>query len=318
MISATEWKVKTAAAGHRRSPQLKDVDEKLKAYSITGSSQALAALCTSIEAWVESKSTGGSGGTKALYDGIRNRSGTVQSLFTDLRQSASKPAYWPDRLQGDTYVVTLNENELQLMQEMRFQATKKSILMISYMEVNWVKFGFDQLGAMSGLAVDLGHTNYGSDWASAVSNKTSLGQQECMTASKIFHMVFESVLEESNKDPRIEAALRSVDLSISIVLGVVKYYLFKEGVMAKVVPLLGPLKEAVTAMGEGSVAIRLGHKSLQRVAAAKSMIDRNSTASQALDSFESLIKIESTKAAVELAYKVLKDTALVVLKRKIR
>jgi hypothetical protein len=231
----------------------------------------------------------------------------------DLRQKANKPAYWPDKLQGDTYVVTLNEGELEIMRNMRFEATRSSILMISAMEVNWVDFGFDQLGSMASLAIDLGHTNYGGDWASAESNKTNLGQQESATAAKIFDICLSKAAEDLTEDPRVEFALKSVNMSIGIALGVVKYYLFKEGVMAKVVPLLGPLKEAVDSIGKGSVSLRLGHKSLQRAAAAKTMIDRGSTAAQALESFESLIKIESTKAAVELAYKLLKDTALVVL-----
>jgi hypothetical protein len=48
------------------------------------------------------------------------------------------------------------------------------------------------------------------------------------------------------------------------------------------------------------------------VTAAKSMIMPSSDAATALSSFETLLKIESTKTAVNLAYRLLKDTALIV------
>jgi hypothetical protein len=307
MLTAKEWKSRTFAAGHRRSPQLVDVDQKLEAYSANPSATKLNALCTAIEAWCATKS-----GYAKLLETVRNKSGAVQTLCTDVRQMAGKPAHWPDANKGSTYVVTLDESTVSLLRDLRFSATQRSVMMIAAMNVDWASFAFDQLESASGAAIGLGHTNYGSGWDNAQNNQTSLGQVEYQTAGKILALCLEKAGKVLEVDDRVELVLRGAGLSINIVLNVLKFHLFKDGVLSKAVPVLGPLKESIDTAAKAAVALRQASNSNNRVVAAKSMIVPTSDAATALESFDTLLKIETAKTVTNLAYRLLKDTALIV------
>jgi hypothetical protein len=312
MMKLKDWKSRTFAAGKTRGPELKRVDETLEVYLKRPSPLALTQLCGALEAWAESKKPGPQGsGYAALLKTARNKSGAVQELVTDVRQIAAKPAYWPDKDQGATYVVQLDDETVDMLGKMRFGATQRSVAMIAAMEVDWLSFGFDQLNSASSLAIDLGHTAYGSDWAQAQNNQTVGGQVLYNTYAKIFSTAIDKANDELVKDERVQNVLKGVGLSINVTLGVLKYHLFKEGVLSKAVPLMGPLKDAVTAIGSGAMDFRLAHNSFRRVEAARSLILPTSDAATAIDGFHSLLIIETAKSAVNLAYRLVKDTALV-------
>jgi hypothetical protein len=313
MFTAKEWASRTFSAGHKRSAELKRVDDALAAYTARPTAQALTAVCAAVEAWAASKRSPTQSGYQALLKGNRNRSGAVQELVTDLRRLAVKPVHWPDPDRGSNYVVALDEPTVSLLKEMRFDASRRSITMISAMDVDWASFAFEQLDAASSLAINLGHTDYGSGWKDAAqNNQTSLGQMESTTAGRIFNIVLVESGKNLQADERVENVLKAAGLSINIVLGVLKFHLFKEGVMATAVPMLGPLKESVDAIIKRGAQFRLASNSFQRVTAARSLVLPNSEAATAIDAFETLIKIETAKSAVDLAYRLLKDTALVV------
>ncbi|CAN5669832.1 hypothetical protein BH23GEM7_BH23GEM7_11970 [soil metagenome] len=313
MMKASEWTSRTFATGKKRSPELKKVDEKLEVYLSRPSPFTLNQLCEAIEAWAESKKPGPQGsGYDALKKSDRNKRGAVQELITDVRQIAGKPGYWPDTDQGTNYIVQLDEDTVTLLRDMRFAATQRSVAMIAAMEVDWMAFGFDQLNSASSLAIDLGHTTYGPDWERAKDNQTVGGQVLYNTYAKIFSTAIQKANDELVKDERLQYALSGIGLGINVVLGVLKYHLFKEGVLSKAVPLMGPLKDAVTTIGSSAVDFRLAHNSFRRVDAARSLIIPNSDAASAIEGFHSLLIIETTKSAVNLAYRLIKDTALVV------
>lgn len=315
MMSAKEWKSRTFAAGHTRSDLLKDVDDKLEAYSNNPSASKLIVLCGAIERWSASKQStqpGRNGGYAALLNGTRNKKGAVAELVTEVRKRAVKPAYWPDADQGTSYVVDLDASTVALLKKLRNDATQRSVTMIAAMNVDWTSFAFGQIESASSLAINLGHTDYGSGWAGAQNNQTSLGQMESTTAGKILNICLEKSGKILGDDERVENVLRAAGLGINIVLGVLKFHLFKDGVMSKAVPLLGPLKDSVDAVAKGGVQLRLVSKSFQRVTAARSVIDRTTDAAVAIDGFETLLKIETAKSVTTLAYRLLKDTALVV------
>lgn len=307
MMAPKEWKSRTFATGRRRSPQLVEVDLKFEAYRAHQTLPKLFDLCRAIEAWSASK-----GGYAELLESVRNKSGAVQELCTDVRQLANKPAYWPDANAGSTVVVTLDESMVSLLRDMRSNATQRAVMMIAAMDVDWASFAFDQLEAAAVPAIQLGHTNYGSGWDNAQNNQTSLGQVESQTAGKILGLCLEKAGKVLEVDDRVELVLRGAGLSIDVVLNVLKFYLFKEGVLAKAVPVLGPLKESVDTAAKAAVALRQASNSNKRVVAAKSMIVPTSDAATALDSFDSLLKVETAKTVTNLAYRLLKDTALVV------
>jgi hypothetical protein len=314
MMTAKQWASRTFAAGHTRTPQLKQVDGALQAYTVQATPATLAALCLAIENWCTSKRPAGqqTGGYAALLKGTRNRSGAVQELVTDLRSTAGKPTYWPEPDQGSSYIVALDDATVSMLKDLRFDATRRSVMMIAAMDVDWASFAFDQVGSASSLAIGLGHTNYGSGWTGAQNNQTSLGQMESTTAGKILNICLLESGKTLGADNRVENVLKAAGLSINIVLGVLKFHLFKDGVMATAVPMLGPLKEAVDAAIKGGAQFRLASNSFQRVTAAKSLVAPTSEAATAIDGFEKLLKIETAKTAVDLAYRLLKDTALVV------
>lgn len=313
MLTAKEWKSRTFAVGHGRSSELKNVDGALEAYTANASPPNLTALVAAIEGWSGGKQAPAqSGGYAALLKGLRNKSGAVQELVTDVRRLAGKPAHWPDANAGSTYVADLDEATVGLLRKMRFEATRISVEMIAAMEVDWASFAFDQLDSASSMAINLGHTDYGAGWAGAQNNQTSAGQLESTTAGKILNVCLQKSAEALNADERVENVLKAAGLGINIVLGVLKFHLFKEGVMSKAVPLLGPLKDAVDATAKGAVQLRLASNSFQRVTAAQSMIREDSDAAIALNAFETLLKIETAKSVTQLAYRLLKDTALVV------
>ncbi|MGI9284570.1 MAG: hypothetical protein ACR2P1_04225 [Pseudomonadales bacterium] len=313
MLTANQWKTKTFAAGKPRSPELKAVDSNLAAYSINQSGPALQALCAAVEAWTASKATPSQkSGYAAVCGGTRDRSGAVQELITDLRQIAAKPAYWPDSEQGSTYVVELDKSTRDLLRDMRADAAARTVTMIAAMEVDWTKFAFDQIGNFGSLAIDLGHTDYGGTWDAAVNNKTSIGQFESTAAGKIFNVILDKANKELVADERVENVLKAAGLGTTFVLGVVKYHLFKEGVMSKAVPFFGPAKDMVDAIAKGAVDLRLEQKSFRRVNAAKSLVVPNSDVATAIDSFETLLQMETAKSVTDLAYRLLKDTAVVV------
>lgn len=314
MMTASHWKSRTLAVGHKRSAPLELVDARLAEYSARPTATALAALCTAIEGWAATKRDPAQpSGYAALLKGNRSRSGAVQELVTDLRQLAGKPAYWPDPDKGSSYVVALDEPTLALLKDMRSDATRRSVMMIGAMDVDWVSFGFDQVGSASSLAIGLGHTDYGSGWSGgAQNNQTSVGQMESTTAGKILNICLLESGKILGSDERVENVLKAAGLGINIVLGVLKFHLFKDGVMSKAVPMLGPLKESVDAAIKGGLQFRLASNSFQRVTAAKSLVVPSSEAGTAIDAFETLLKIETAKMAVDLAYRLLKDTALVV------
>lgn len=313
MMTAKQWASRTFAAGHKRTAPLKLVDEKLEAYSAHPTAQTLTALCAAVEGWCAGKqSPAATSGYAVLLKGVRNRSGAVQELVTDLRRLAVKPAHWPDADQGSNYVVALDAPTVKLLKDMRADATRRSVMMIAAMDVDWTSFAFDQVGSASSLAIGLGHTNYGSGWAGAQNNQTSLGQMESTTAGKILNVCLMESGKILDADERVENVLKAAGLGINVVLGVLKFHLFKEGVMATAVPLLGPLKESVDAAIKGGAQFRLASNSFQRVTAAKSLVVPSSEAATAIDAFEKLLIIETTRTAADLAYRLLKDTALVV------
>lgn len=311
MMSANEWKSRTSAVGQKRSDFLKDVDDTLAAYSSNPSAHKLLAVCTAIERWTASKA-GAGGGYAALLKGVRNKKGAVQELVTDLRKLAQKPAHWPDATQGSTYVVNLDDAAVAQLKKLRTAATQRSVMMIAAMNVDWGAFAFDQLDSASSTAINLGHTNYGAGWSGAQNNQTSAGQTESTTAGKILNICLMKSTTALQEDERVENVLKAAGLSINVVLGVLKFHLFKDGVMATAVPMLGPLKDSVDAVAKGAVNLRLATKSFQRVTAARSLIDPTSDAATAIDSFDTLLKIETAKTVTTLAYRLLKDTALVV------
>jgi hypothetical protein len=307
MLSGKQWKSRTFAVGRKRSPQLVGVDEKLEAYSANPSAAKLNALCGAIESWSASKS-----GYPALLRTVRNKSGAVQELCTDVRQLAGKPAYWPDANQGSTYVAVLDADTAALLRDLRFGATQRSVMMIAAMDVDWASFAFDQIDAASSLAISLGHTDYGAGWEHAQNNQTSLGQVEYQSAAKILNLCLEKAGDVLGGDDRVELVLKGAGLSINIVLGVLKFHLFKDGVLAKAVPVLGPLKESIDTTAKAAVALRQASNSNKRVTAAKSMIVPTSDAATALDAFDTLLQVETAKTVTNLAYRLLKDTALIV------
>lgn len=311
MLTVKEWKSRTMAVGHSRSRELSNVDDALAAYMSKPTPGAMAALVVAIEAWSRNKHPQGNGYAD-LLKGIRNKSGAVQQLVTDVRRIPGKPAHWPDATAGSTYVATLDEAAVNLLRKQRSEATRISVEMIAAMNVDWASFAFDQLDAASSTAINLGHTDFGAGWKGAQNNQTSLGQMEATTAGKILNMSLMKSAETLKADERVENVLKAAGLGINVVLGVLKFYLFKDGVMAKAVPLLGPLKEAVDATARGAVQLRLASNSFQRVTAAQSLIKEGSDAAIALNAFETLLKIETAKAVTNLAYRLLKDTALVV------
>ncbi|MGD8278005.1 MAG: hypothetical protein PVH00_08260 [Gemmatimonadota bacterium] len=313
MLSARDWKTRTFAAGRKRSELLKDVDAKLAAYALAPRAGNLAALCTAVETWSASKQQPGkTSGYAALLAGTRNRTGAVQELVTDLRQLAGKPAFWPDKNKGSTYTVTLDQKTRDLLRDMRTEATSRSVAMIAAMDVDWTSFAFDQIGAMSSLAIDLGHTDYGSGWEHAQNNKTSLGQFESTAAGKILNVCLKKSGDILDADERVENVLKGAGIGVNVVLGVLKYHLFQDGVMSKAVPFFGPLKESVDAVARGSVDLRLAGKSSQRVTAARSLLMPTSDAATAIDAFQTLLQIETAKTVTDMAYRLLKDTALIV------
>ncbi|NND92158.1 MAG: hypothetical protein HKN42_14960 [Granulosicoccus sp.] len=313
MMNASQWKTRTFAAGRSRSKLLKAIDTSLQACAISQSAANISALCTAVENWTASKSTPGQpSGYAAVIGGTRDRSGAVQELVTDLRQIAGKPAYWPDKDKGSTYVVTLDEPTRNLLRDMRADAAGRAVSMIAAMDVDWTSFAFDQIGSFGSLAIDLGHTDYGGTWQAAQNNATSIGQFESTAAGKIFNVILDKANQELVSDERVENVLKGAGLGITFVLGVVKYHLFKEGVMSKAVPFFGPVKDTVDAIASGSVNLRLEQKSFRRVNAAKSLIVPNSDVATAFDSFETLLKIETTKTVTDMSYRLLKDTAVIV------
>ncbi len=310
MMSAKEWTSRTSAVGHKRSDFLQEVDEKLQAYTSNPTAHKLLALCAAVESWTASKA--GARGYAALLEGTRNRKGAVQELVTDLRRLAQKPAHWPDANQGSSYVVTLDDAAVAQLKQLRTVATERSVMMIAAMNVDWGSFAFDQLESASSAAINLGHTNYGGGWSNAQNNQTSAGQVESTTAGKILNIVLMKSTKTLQEDARVENVLKAAGLGINVVLGVLKFHLFKDGVMATAVPMLGPLKESVDAVARGAVDLRLATKSFERVTAARSLIDRTSDAATAIHAFDTLLKIETAKTVTNLAYRLLKDTALVV------
>jgi hypothetical protein len=313
MLTAKDWKSRTFAAGHTRSPELKRVDDALAAYTTLATPPNLTGLAAAIEQWCAVRAgAAGNGGYAALLKGTRSKSGAVQQFVTDVRRLAGKAAHWPDATTASTYVVDLDESTVGLLRAQRFQATKISVEMIAAMNVDWASFAFDQLDAASSTAINLGHTDYGAGWAGAQNNQTSAGQLESTTASKIINVVMMKSVETLNGDERVENVLKAAGLGVNVVLGVLKFCLFKEGVMSKAVPLLGPLKESVDAVAKGAVQLRLVSNSFQRVTAAQSMIKEGSDAATALIAFETLLKIETAKTVTNLSYRLLKDTAMVV------
>ena len=314
MITPTDWKSKTFVAGHRRSAELTRVDQALAAYNkIPRPPGSLSELCDALEAWAASKTpAGGGSGYEALLKGNRNSRGAVQQLAGEVRGLAGKAGHWPDTQKGGTYVVDLNQQEVELLRKMRGVASHTAIMMIAAMEVDWKSFAFDQVESASSLAVDLGHTDYGSGWDGAQGNLTSVGQMGQTTLAKLMNLGLAKANDELVKDERVEYVLKGAGLSIGLVLGVVKNHVLKEGVLSKTVPLLGPIKEAVDAAAKGGVELRLAQKSFQRVDAARTMILPSSDAAIALGAFEKLLRYETTKSVTNLSYRLLKDTALVV------
>ena len=326
MIGATEWKRKTALAMRTRSAELKAVDDALKSYQTTQSQHALAGLCGAMEAWSKSKQPAGelNGGAAYLINGDRNKGGAVARLITDIIQAAGKPPYWPDQTPGApgerdyTYVVEggLNDTELNLLRQARESAAKRSVTMISKMEVDWSKFAFDQIGSVSSAAIDLGHTKYDSSWdkyGGSNPNSTSAGQFFYGCVSNIFTKAMGLTADEVKDDPRVENALAIAGLSVSALLGVLKYHLFNEGVMSKTVPLFGQVKGATDALAKGTLEIRVAAKSNQRVGAAKPLLQATTPAAEAMDLFGNLIKIETTKNISEAGINLLVNTAGIVM-----
>jgi hypothetical protein len=266
MLSGREWKLRTFAPGHTRSHALQAVDDALDAYRTNGSVPNLSTLVDAIEHWCAEKPLAGqTGGYASLLKGVRNKSGAVQKLVTDVRTLAGKPANWPDANAGATVVVDLDDATLNLLRDKRFEATKISVEMIAAMNVDWAAFAFEQLDAASSMAINLGHTNYGGGWATgAQNNQTSAGQLESTTAGKIINVCLMKSSETLKADERVENVLKAAGLGVNVVLGILKFHLFKDGVMSKAVPLLGPLKEAVDATARGAVQLRLASNSFQR------------------------------------------------------
>ena len=325
-ISASEWKRKTALTLRTRSDELKAVDEKLKQYQMTNSAHAVGELCRAVEAWSRSKQAAGelNGGARYLIDGDRNKSGVVALLIREIIQTAGKPPYWPDVTPGApgerdyTYVVEggLSANEKELLKRARESAAKRSVEMISSMEVDWSKFAFDQIGSVSSAGIDLAHTKYDSNWdqyQGANPNATSGGQFYYNCVSKIFAKAMDLSAEEVKDDPRVANAFQILGLSVSSVLGVLKYYLFNEGVMSKVVPLFGQVKGAADALAKGSLEIRVAVKSNSRVTAAKPLLQPSTPAAEAVDLFDKLIKIETSKNISESGVNLLVNTAAIVM-----
>lgn len=323
MMSASKWKSRTSAIGQKRSDFLKDVDDHLENYSRNPTAQKLMALCGAVERWAASKAPGSAparagkaaaaGGYATLLAGVRNKDSAVEELVTELRKRAQKPAYWPDPDRGSSYIVSVDDSTVAQLKKLRAGAAQRSVMMIAAMNVDWASFAFDQLDSASSAAINLGHTSYGSGWSGgAQNNQTSAGQVEATSAGKIMNICLQKATEKLREDERVDNVLKAAGLSINIVLGVLKFHLFKDGVMATAVPMLGPLKESVDAVARGAVNIRLAVKSFERVSAAKALIDRTSDAATAMNAFDDLLKIETAKTVVNLAYRLLKDTALVV------
>lgn len=313
MIDASQWKTRTFAAGKSRSALLKAVDESLNAYTRQPTGNNIDSLCAAVERWVASKALPGqAGGYAAVCGGTRDRSGAVQELVTDLRQIAGKPDYWPDAGKGSNYIVSLDESTRDLLRDMRADAASRSVTMIAAMDVDWSSFAFDQIGSFGSLAIDLGHTDYGGTWAAAQNNATSIGQFESTAAGKIFNVILDRANKELITDERVENVLKVAGLSITFVLGVVKFHLFKDGVMSKAVPFFGSAKEMVDAIASGSVDLRLEQKSFRRVNAAKSLVVPGSDVATAIQSFETLLKLETSKTVTDMSYRLLKDTAVIV------
>jgi len=123
---------------------------------------------------------------------------------TEVRGMVGKPAHWPDAQKGGTYVVDLNQNEVDLLRGMRAVASRTAIMMIAAMEVDWKSFAFDQVESASSLAVDLGHTDYGSGWTGAQENLTSVGQMGLTTLGKVVNLGLSKANDELVKDERVE------------------------------------------------------------------------------------------------------------------
>jgi hypothetical protein len=316
IMTAKEWKSGTFSVGKVRSEQLKAVDRALEAYQKTRTQTERRALVRAIEVWVASKSPNGkSGGYAAVLKGARNRTSAVTQLIDQVRGNSDDlrlPPFWPDQEKGSTVVVQLDVDTLDLLRAARFEATKRSVMMISAMRVDWKAFAFDQATSAATTASGIGHTDFSKEWTGgADQNLSSAGGMVKDTSLKLISLAMGKAREELGKDERVNTALMAIGSGLDIVLGVVKNYLLK-GFLTTTVPLVGPIKEGVDAIYKGGKDLRLVYKSFERVNAVKPLLKESSDAATAIESFHSLLKIETGKSIGLLAYKLLKDAGLVV------